>query len=337
MKNFNEPLFTVNLNKLTNDATLIVYHKSKIKITKSEAKQILTPGKIEFRNAKAKVKLLIQIFSKFFPEYVIVDGDYAFITAFDIDSTFEKLNQYFIESRRCKRLSVIVTKDFKCSKYYDCLIANKGRKPKYCIAQTDKSENNNAKQTNNHQLEPKILLLEKLSLEPEIYNHYMNIINNYVEQELKNLTLTINVTSSFSNTNVNSVQRNNDFVIKDFEDEETLITLYEIEDISEEAYQKIIDSSTQLLHQILKSVCPFVILTDYSKQIGGLGTCKILSKKAKPIRVNARQPYVFSPKVRTCCYEQYKFGEFQKCWVYQTYYKKHDSDDEIEIEVTNNG
>jgi hypothetical protein len=315
----------------TNDSiTTISFNSKKFSYSKQEISELLSQGKIQLNSLR--LKLLADLMSEVFPEYVFVEDNVMLVDKeLNFDSKYhifkERIKQKYLEKHRCKiHPSVLLNKDFKCHRYTTCLMLNNGEKPKECIATGDIAEKISL--INNSDDVPK---LELEQVEENLRPHY--------EQLVLKVALSVYAEKKNNNVEVNQSINNNSMEVKNNETRTIIIekeddeTLQKIKNVSFEVYNQICSSIEKEIHVLEKEHrCPLIIIDNYAKQVGGIGRCRILSKFAKPIRVNARQPYIFVPKRNTCCFEQYRFPNYYFCWIYQEYYKKKD-ENEIEVET----
>jgi hypothetical protein len=317
------------VSQTSDNITTISFNNKKFSYGKQEISELLSHGKIQLSNLR--LKLLANLMSEIFPEFVFVDGDVMLVNKeFNFDAYYrsfkERIKQKYLEKYRCKRYpSRMLNKQFRCKRYNLCIALNNGRKPKDCIAIGDTTE---TLPFNNNELDVPKLNIEQMdgNLKPYYEQLILNMVST-LQVEKKSETNNIEVNSKTININYTEIKK--EITINEEDDN----TLKEIKKLNMEIYNLIISSIDKTIRQLLaNNFCPLIVLDSYERRTGNMGKCRILSKFSKPIKVNARQPYIFTPKRNICCYEQYRFPNYYFCWVYQEYYKRNDS--EIEVETS---
>jgi len=314
----------------TNDSiTTISFNNKKFSYGKQEISELLSHGKIQL--STPRLKLLANLMGEIFPEFVFIDGDVMLVNReFNFGSYYhafkERVKQKYLEKYRCKRYpSILLNKQLKCPRYTTCIMLNNGEKPKDCIATGDTAE---TLIFNNNELDVPKLNFEQI--DDNLKPYYERLIVNMVsalQVEKKSETNNIEINSKTININYTEIKK--EIIINEEDDS----ILKEIKKLNMEVYNQIISSINKTIRQLLtNNFCPLIVLDSYERQTGSMGECRILSKFAKPIKVNARQPYIFMPKRNVCCYEQYRFPNYYFCWVYKEYYKRRD-DSEVEVEI----
>ena len=312
----------------TNDSiTTISFNSKKFSYSKQEISELLSQGKIQLNSLR--LKLLADLMCEVFPEYVFVEDNVMLVDRdLDFDGNYklfkERIKQKYLEKYRCrKHPSVLLNKDFKCHRYTTCLMLNNGEKPKECIATGDIAEK--LFLSNNSDDVPK---LELEQIEENLRPHYEQLVLKValsLQAEKKNNNNNVEVSKTVDNNCIEVKNSELKTIIIEKGDDETL---QRIKNVSFEVYSQVCSSIEKEIHRLEKEhFCPLIIIDNYAKQVGGIGRCKVLSKFAKPIRVNARKPYVFVPKRNTYCFEQYRFPNYHFCWIYQEYYKKKDKNE----------
>jgi hypothetical protein len=316
----------------TNDSiTTISFNNKKFSYGKQEISELLSHGKIQLSNPR--LKLLANLMCEIFPEFVFIDGDVMLVNKeFNFDSYYhtfkERIKQKYLEKYRCKRHpSVMLNKEFRCRRYTTCIILNNGQKPKDCIAIGGTAE---ILLFNNNELDVPKLNFEQIddNLKPYYERLIVKMVST-LQVEKKSETNNIEIDSKTVNVNINYTEIKKEIIINEEDDD----TLKEIKKLNIEVYNQISSTIDKTIRQLLtNNFCPLIVLDSYERQTGSMGKCRILSKFAKPIKVNARQPYIFMPKRNVCCYEQYRFPNYYFCWVYKEYYKRKD-DSDVEVEI----